>query len=244
MKNILKILILGFVALLGISEYAEAKTFQTKFIKLELPPNWDCKKEELDYVCQPDNLAERSEVILIIVTKAVNAVDDSLAKYKEVLSVPRDMRDLLGTSYKAEVKYVKERKIQDRMWIDALHKGSEIPGFYSRYLAGINEKIAGLVTYSISESVYPKWASTMDQMVDTLTLTYDAKAFEEAMGSGPGSLLGSRSRTKDRFSPTLDADATSDPEAKDGKSMDSSQLLGLGIAGAAIAYLIWKRRKQ
>ena len=175
---------LGLGILLGLAAFStEAKLFQTKFIKVELPPNWDCKKEELDYVCQPDNLAEKSEVVLIIVAKAVNEIDDTLEKYKGVLAVGRPMRNLLGTSYTAEVKYVREKKILDRVWIDSLHRGSEIPGFFSRYLASINEKIAGLITYSIAESVYPKWASVMDQMVESLVLTYDAKAFEEAMNA-------------------------------------------------------------
>lgn len=220
---------------------AEAKPFQTKFIKIELPPNWDCKKEELDYVCQPDNLAEKSEVILVIVAKAVNEVDDTLEKYQKVLSTGREMRNLLGTSYTAEVRYVREKKILDRVWVDSLQRGSEVPGFYSRYLASINEKIAGLITYSIAESVYPKWATVMDQMVESLVLTYDPKAFEEAMSSGPGSLLGLRPRTKDRFVPVLDSDAS--PVQAD-KPMDKGQIFGVLLVVGAVGYLIWKRKQR
>jgi hypothetical protein len=177
----------------------------------------------------------------VIVAKAVNEVDDTLEKYKEVLSQGRAMRDLLGNSYKAEVKYVREKKILDRTWIDSLQRGSEVPGFYSRYLASINERIAGLVTYSIAESVYPKWASVMDQMVDTMVLTYDPKAFEEAMNTGPGSLLANRGKTRDRFAPTLEADSKA---GEDKSGLGGSQIFGILLALGAVGYIVWRRKQK
>jgi hypothetical protein len=229
-----------FLGLTLLTSLAEAKTFRTQFIKLELPANWDCRQEEIDWVCQPDNLAERSEAILVVVTKAVNEVDDNYPKYKEELEKPRDMRDLLGNAYKSQVKYVRERQILNHPWVDALHLGSEIPGFYTRYVASIREKVAGLITYSVAESVFPKYAQVMDQMIDTAEIFFDPKAFAEAMQSGSGSLLGARSRTKGRLAPTLEAEEAKTEEGTDQKQM----LVGLALAAGAVAYIIYKRRKR
>ncbi len=221
---------------------AEAKTFKTQFIRFELPANWSCSQEEIDWVCQPDNIAERSEVILVAVTKARNEVDDTLEKYLETLKAPRDMRDLLGNAYKSETKYARLKKIRDQEWADALTFGAEIPRFYTRYLASTKEQVAGLISYSIAESVYPKWATVMDGLVDSLELTFDPKAFAEAMSSGGGSLLGSRGRLQGRLAPKEGEVAAADtaPAGGDKKKM----VFGAIVVAAALGYLLYKRRQK
>ncbi len=224
---------------------AKAKTFKTQFVKLELPANWDCKQEEIDWVCLPDNLAERSEAMLVIVTKAVNEVDDTLDKYEETLKKGREMRDLLGNAYTSQVKSIRRRQINNLQWIDALHLGAEIPGFYTRYVAGIREKVAGLVTYSVAESVYPKYAAQLDAMIDSAEIFFDPKAFAEAMNAGPTSLLGARrgGGLGGRSAPKMEGEKIADP-AKPSEDLDSTQIIaGLFILGA-IGYVIWKRRQR
>jgi hypothetical protein len=220
---------------------AEAKQFKTEFISMTLPENWDCVQEEIDWVCQPDNLAQRSEAIVIVVVKAANETDDKFEIYQKILEAPRDMRDLLGNPYKAEVKYVRFKDIKEHKWIDSLQGGSEIPGFFTRYVASTKGKIAGLVTYSIAESVYPKWAPILDKMLDSIELRYDPKAFADAMKSNPSSLLGRRAGgLRGRFAPeddTLPADNQK-------KGFDLGIAAGMIAVIGVIAYLIWKKRQQ
>ncbi len=226
---------------LYVSPPVQAKNFKTDFISLELPVGWDCSKEEIDYVCQPNNLAQRSEVILVIVVKSVNAVDDNYEKYQAVLNEPREMRDLLGNNYKSEVKYVRFKEIKKKQWVDSLQFGPEIPGFYTRYVASIEGKIAGLVTYSIAESVYAKWAPIMDKMLDSIELRYDPKAYNDAMAANPGSLLGNRSKTSGRFSPQggeLPSQKNLDDE------FDIAKILGIIVVAGGLGYFIWKKRQN
>jgi hypothetical protein len=218
-----------------------AKTFKSQFIRFELPPNWDCKQEELDWVCQPENVAERSEVILIVVVKPVDKVDDTLEKYDGILKSTKKMRDLLGTAYTSQVKYTARKMIKEHQWVDSLHYGSEIPGFFTRYVASTKEKIAGLITYSIAESVYAKWAEIMDKLINSAELTFDPKAFAEAMSSGSGSLLGSRGARAKRFAPTLEE--VEDQNKKGDGSLAQGLLAVLVIAGAA-GYIIWRRKQN
>ncbi|MBS1983365.1 MAG: hypothetical protein JST16_04265 [Bdellovibrionales bacterium] len=225
---------------LGLSaSLAGAKPFSTQFMSVQLPPNWDCKQEEMDWVCQPDNLSERSEAIVIIVTKAVNETDDTFEKYESTLKATRPMRDLLGNSYESQVKYTRRREIKGQPWIDSLHLGSEIPGFFTRYIASIKEKVAGMLTYSVAESVYPKYSAVLDQMVDSLEIHFDPKAFADAMKSNSGPIM-SKSRTAGpgRLAPTMESD-----KGKDGKGMDTMQIAGILVALAAVGYLIWKKKK-
>lgn len=227
-----------FVAGFALASATFAKPFKTPFIGLQLPPNWDCKQEELDWVCQPDNLAERAEAIVVIVTKAVNDVDDSFDKYEQILNQSRPMRDLLGNSYQSKVSYVRKRDIKGQTWVDALHFGSEIPGFYTRYVASIKEKVAGLVTYSVAESVYPKYSPILEQMIDSLDIYFDPQVYAEAMRSSPGSLL-ARGKGGSRLAPGLEGVAAT----KTDSGLGATEIVGLLVVVGAVGYFVWKKRK-
>jgi hypothetical protein len=224
---------------LAFSISATAKQFRTDFISLELPPGWDCVKEEIDWVCQPENLAQRSEAIVVIVAKNVTS-DDSFEKYEATLLEPRDMRDLLGNTYKSEVRFVRFREIRGHNWVDSLTWGSEIPGFYTRYVASIKGKVAGLVTYSIAESVYAKWAPILDKMLESLEIHFDPKAFNDAMNAGPSSLLGQRGQAAGRFAPTLEDNAG---EKSAGQEFDLGTILILILLAGGVGFFIWKKRQ-
>ncbi len=221
---------------------AQAKTFRTNFIKLELPPGWDCKREELDYTCQPENLADRSEVLMVIVTKEKNEVDDNLKKYEEVLRAPKNMRDLLGNSYQSKVVQTRTRPIRGHDWVDSLQQGSEIPGFYTRYVATTKDKIAALVTYSIAETVYAKWSKPMDDVIESMEIFFDPKAFSEALKSNAGSLLGARGgSSKNRFAPK-DEEENPTPVSEGG--LDPKQLVAILAALGVVAYVLYKRKRK
>jgi len=241
MKKLFLSALLVATSMTFLASNAEAKKFRTDFISLELPPAWDCVKEEIDWVCQPDSLAQRSEAIVVIVAKNANAVDDNFETYENVLKEPRDMRDLLGNTYKSEVKYVRFKTIKDQKWIDALTFGSEIPGFFSRYVASIKGKVAGLVTYSIAESVYAKWAPILDKMLDSLELHFDPKAFNDAMNASPSSLLGQRANNAGRFAPMAEDNSK---EKSSGEEFDLvTVFIGILLAGG-VAFFIWKKKQK
>ena len=217
-----------------------SKTFKSDFIRFELPPNWSCAQEELDWTCSPDNLAERSEAIVVVATKTANEVDDTLPKYKEILETPKPMRDLLGNAYTSQVKYVKERTIRGHVWMDALLLGSEIPGFYTRNVATIKEKVAGLISYSVGESVYPKYAAQMDAMIDTLEISFDPKAYNELLKQGPVSLLGRNHRANMRKGAVDPVPAAAPSKGDEGPPM----AVGVIAIIAIVAYVIWRRKQS
>lgn len=234
-----------FTGLLFLAAFstASAKTFKSKFVTLELPPNWDCQQEELDWVCQPENVNLRNEALVVIVTKATNPSDDSLAKYEEYLKNPKQMRDLVGNTYTTDIKYTKQKKIRDQLWVDSLQIGSEVPGFVSRYVTSIKEQVAALISYHVAETAFPKWAEILDKMIDSAELRFDPKAFEELMRnsqnmklfSGRGAGLGQRK-------PTAEQVAAKTPE---GTSDDLiTTILGAAILVGALGFLIYKKRKS
>lgn len=220
---------------------ASAKTFKSKFVTLELPPNWDCQQEELDWVCQPENVNLRNEALVVVVTKAANPQDDSLAKYEEYLKNPKQMRDLVGNTYTTDIKYVKQKKIRDQVWVDSLQIGSEVPGFVSRYVTSIKEQIAALISYHVAESAFPKWGETLDKMIDSAELRFDPKAFEEIMRSQNMKLFGNRPGAMGQRKPTATQDKLKEPESTSGELM--MNIMGAALVIGALGFLIYKKRK-
>jgi hypothetical protein len=233
---------IAFLALSFIvCSFGWTKTFRSKFVTMELPPNWDCQQEELDWVCQPENPNLRNEAMVVIVTKATNPTDDSLPKYEEYLKNPKQMRDLVGNAYTSEIKYVKQKKIRDLMWVDSLQIGSEVPGFVSRYVASIKEQIAGLISYHVGESVFPKWAETLDKMIETAELRFDPKAFEEIMKSRNMSVFGNVGGVQ-RRTPTATQEAPK--KAEDNSDTLTKAIGATAILAAIIGYIIYRRKKS
>ncbi len=215
------------------------KTFRSKFISMELPPNWDCQQDELDWVCQPENPNLRNEALVVIVTKAANPADDSLAKYEEYLKTPKKMRDLVGNSYTTQIKYTRQKKIRDHMWVDSLQIGAEVPGFVSRYVASVKEQIGALISYHVAESVFSKWGEILDRMIDSAELRFDPKAFAEIMKNPSGSLWKPRN-LGGRENPTATAEAPKEAQGDSSELM--MNMLGAGIVVAALAFYIWKKK--
>lgn len=225
----------------ALSSTASAKTFKSKFVTLELPPNWDCQQEELDWVCQPENVNLRNEALVVIVTKAVNPADDNLAKYEEYLKNPKQMRDLVGNTYTTSIKYTKQKRIRDHIWVDSLQIGSEVPGFVSRYVTSIKEQIAALISYHVAESAFPKWGEVLDKMIDSAELRFDPKAFEEIMRNSQNmKLFGNRPGLGQR-KPTTTPDKLKEPEKTSDDLMIN--IFGAALIIGALGYLIYKKRK-
>jgi len=236
---VVKFLIVAFACVLSAS--ASAKSFRSKFISMELPPNWDCQQEELDWVCQPDNPNLRNEAIVVIVTKAVNPPDDTFDKYKEYLKQTKPMRDLLGKGYTTQVKYVKDKKIRDQMWVDSLQIGPEIPGFISRYVASIKEQVAGLISYHVAESVFAKWAEILDKMIDSAEIRFDPKAFDEIVKTRNMSLFVSPKQAPLTAPKNQNAGLAEAPKKDEG---DLAIKIGGGVLIlAAIGFIIYRKKK-
>ncbi len=101
-------------------------------------------------------------------TSALIGDQDSLDQYLTYLQAPKSFNSVQGKPVKSDAKYAKTINLNSQPWVDALHLESEIPGFYTRYLATIKQDIGVLVTYSINKAKYQQYLGDFDNMVKTL----------------------------------------------------------------------------
>lgn len=162
------------LSLLALNPALAAK-FGNQFSEFELPPGWGCNLEGAEWVCQSTNEAKKKEAIIVLAAK-LKGDQDSIDQYLSYLKATKTYTSVAGKPMKSEPKYAKTLNLNGHAWVDALHLESEIPGFYTRYLATVKDDIGVLVTYSISKAKYQEYLQDFENMVRTL------KVFRKAGG--------------------------------------------------------------
>jgi len=146
---------------------ARAAKFTNQFIEFELPPQWQCNLEGAEWVCQNTNEAKKKDAIIVLAAK-LKGDQDSLDQYLAYLKNSKTYTSVQGKTVKSEVKYAKFLSLNGQSWIDALHLESEIPGFFTRYLATVKQDIGVLITYSVNKGKWQEYVSDFDALVNTL----------------------------------------------------------------------------
>lgn len=146
---------------------AQAKRFRNAYVSFELPPNWSCKLEGSEWVCESDFAQKTKESIIILTAKEVGPTD-SMPAYLAHLQTPRVIPGRGGTMNKSQVIHVKERMIGNQLWIDSMHLGSEVGHYFTRYVATIKERIAILITFSAHKQHYTKYSADFIKAVESL----------------------------------------------------------------------------
>jgi len=217
--------------------------FANQFTEFELPPQWTCNLEGAEWVCQSTNDQKKRDAIIVLAAK-LKGDQDSLDQYLTYLKAAKTYTNVQGKSVKSEPKYAQTSNINGHPWVDGLHFESEVPGFFTRYLATVKDDIGVLITYSISKAKYQQYLADFDSMTKTL------KVFRKAGGINVGPQSGNLFQNTQI--PTSVGTETIFPgsapvqggaEGKPKKAQGS--LLPLILIGVAIAgFILWRRRKK
>ncbi|MCC7442063.1 MAG: hypothetical protein IT285_10530 [Bdellovibrionales bacterium] len=223
------------------SAEAFAAKFANQFVEFELPPKWQCNLEGAEWVCQSTDADKKRDAIIILAAK-LKGDQDSLDQYLNYLKKPKSYTSIKGQPVKSDQKYSKIVNINDHSWVDSLHLESEIPSFYTRYIATIKQDIGVLVTYSINKNKYTQYLNDFEAMVKTL------KVFRKAGGinAGPasGDLFKSATPPPGISTGTVFGDVGGDDEPVKQPQQGQDFPLVYVLGGAAVlGFIIWKRRQ-
>jgi hypothetical protein len=228
-----------------LSGVAEAKLFRNAYVSYELPPKWKCSLEATEWICTSDFYEKTREAMIVLTAKEVGP-SDTLQTYLSYLNVSKTIPSVLGKPIASQLVGVKNRVINNHMWVDGMHMGSEVPSYYTRYLGTVKENIAILVTFTAHKTHYTKYSQDFLkaiqslQVVATKSMLTDkpltaSRSSRETLGTPIGQVLPS------------DFGAEVPPEGS-GSGKVGSSLLGILILLAAAAYYFLfmgkkKRRK-
>ncbi|MCK6596069.1 MAG: hypothetical protein L6Q33_12795 [Bacteriovoracaceae bacterium] len=157
-----------------VTTLTEAKTFTSQFTEFELPNGWECALEGSEWVCQSENKDRKKEAIIILAAK-FRGEQDSLDQYQAYLKESKSFQLPGGKSQVSEPKSISVRKINNQQWVDALHLASEVPGFYTRYLATVKDNLGIAVTFSVAKDHYNTYQDIFEKIIATLKV-FDQKS--------------------------------------------------------------------
>jgi hypothetical protein len=162
------------LAIILLSFSANAKVFRNAYISFELPDTWRCNLEQTEWVCRSEQTKESKEAIIILTAKEVGPTD-TYPLYQAHLDTPIAVTFKGGGGTVSKVVYKsKQENINDQMWVDALHMNSEVPNYFTRYVATIKNKIAILVTFSAHKQYYTKYSQDFFKAVQSLRVIASA----------------------------------------------------------------------
>ncbi|OUR94067.1 hypothetical protein A9Q84_18310 [Halobacteriovorax marinus] len=162
-----KKVILTFTTLALVSNLALGKRFTNQYSQFELPPGWSCALEGTEWVCQSENKDRKREAIIILAAK-IRGNQDSLEQYQGYLKKTKTFTLPGGKTQVSEAVYTKKKSINSQQWIDSLHMASEVPGFYTRYMATVKADLGVAVTFSVGKDHYNSYKPVFDKIIETL----------------------------------------------------------------------------
>lgn len=225
------------------SAIAHGKQFSNSYVTFSLPPNWSCKVAGTEWVCKSSNSDQAKQAIIILTAKEVGP-NDNFAYYNQYLKVPKTPKHRDGTvGTSSKVQHLKTVQIGNHPWVDALHLGSLLPSFYSRYLVTVKEKIAVLVTFSAKKEFYTLYSRHFFEAINSLRVTATAGSRSKDRIKGPNEELGNLNVDMD--GETWEGEGAEMGDEGNGKGKNSNMLLygaALLIIGGVSFFLI-KRRK-
>ncbi|WP_416896913.1 MAG: hypothetical protein ACMVY4_15505 [Minwuia sp.] len=159
------------IALAWVLLPAEPNYYRTPHFELSVPHGWACWQEGGEFVCLEEGKIPASEII-VFASKARNE-DDDLDDYESHLKTPRIFEED-GETRRSEVVHVHRRTIDGRSWVDAMHLGSEVPGYYTRYLATVTAQTGLVITVSARKSGMEDVADELEQMIGNIHVYQNA----------------------------------------------------------------------
>lgn len=234
----MKRLLCGFV-LLVLSTSVFAKRFSNQYCEFELPNGWQCALEGSEYVCQSENESSKKEAIIILAAKR-RGEQDSMDEYNAYLKKTKNYTLPGGKTQISEPKYTKMSTVNGHQWVDALHLASEVPGFYTRYLATVKEDLGVAVTFSVTRDMYTQYQSIFDGVVASL------RVFRQAQDKGQNINLGAAdSNLADTtFIPDgdrVDIGVQKTQERQKSEGGDSTMLIAI-LGAVAVGFVIMKAK--
>jgi len=234
--------IVVWFSLFLLASSVHAKRFANGYTEFELPPGWNCIIEGSEWVCQSEDKDRKKEAIIILAAKKRGA-QDTLAEYQAYLKQTKTYQLPGSKMQRSEPKNVKTKKINGQTWVDALHLASEVPGFYTRYLATTKADIGVAVTFSVTKSLYNAYKGIFDNVIASMRIFRQTNT--KLSGIKQGSANSNENFDDTTFVPQDDGLNITAAQVKKrkGSGEDSSGLLFLIVIGAVGGFVLLRLKK-
>lgn len=225
---------------------AWSKRFANQYLEFDMPNTWECVLESAEWVCQSNNVSRKKEAIIIFAAKN-RGPKDTIEEYQAYLKKSKNFILPGGQSLVSEPKYANPVDVNGHRWIDSLHMASEIPGFYTRYMATVKEDLGVVVTFSVARDAYSTYKSVFDKIIASIRVFRQATK-KDKVNIGEGADYNSNndsifvSEDASDLMPSQGKKSKKSKEKNQGSLDMSIILITLGVA--VVLFLILRRKKS
>ena len=163
-----------FVILVGVliapSVHAQQE-YKTSYLSFKSDILLNCAPTKLGTTLCIPKRPEHAENMLITFAAKIPGPQDNLKDYKTHLKEPQTNRTPKGKEFKSQVNFLKEARINNVTWIDALHKEGELENYYTRYFATVYNGVAVVFTVTIDAKKYPSYALWLRKLSNSLKVS-------------------------------------------------------------------------
>ncbi len=153
--------------------FSEAKNFTNAYISFEMLDNWKCNLNGTEWVCRSTDAKEAKEAVIVLTAKEKGPTD-KIELYKSHIDSPITTNSKLRGLLTSTIVYKSQtNRYNGQLWIDGLHRDSEVRNYFTRYLATIKDNIAVLVTFSAHNKSYAKYNSDFTNTIRSLKVIAD-----------------------------------------------------------------------
>ena len=142
--------------------------YKTSYLKFSSDILLNCVPTKLGTTICVATTPEHKENILVTFGSKLPGAKDNIKDYKTHLKKEQTNRTPAGKEFKSKISFLKETKIEDTNWIDALHKGGELENYYTRYLATVHSGVAVVFAVTIVEEKYKNYSLWLKKLVNSL----------------------------------------------------------------------------
>lgn len=147
-----------------------ANAIDLEFMTLDLDEkHWSCQIEDKDWVCSPRTTREKTQALIVISAK-IAGPEDNLKIFHQHLGKPKMLTQQGKSPTPSQVIHTKNRTIGPQIWVESLHLSSEVPDFYTLYLATRAGNLSVLATYSASKKENKKFTPSFSQAITSMRL--------------------------------------------------------------------------
>lgn len=142
--------------------------YKTSYLKFSSDILLNCVPTKLGTTICVANTPDHKENVLITFASKIPGPKDNFKDYKTHLKKEQTNRSPAGKDFKSKISFLKESRIENVNWVDALHKGGEIENYFTRYLATVHNGVAVVFAVTIVEEKYKKYSLWLKKLVNSL----------------------------------------------------------------------------
>lgn len=160
-----------------------AGAIETGYLSVKEPAGWTCQSEEGLFKCQGNGKNCGRDSVMLLLSQTASSWD-SLPNYDEYLRSVKTIVDDAGKPVISTISYTNDVDINGFPWIDSLQYNSELPLFWTRYLATLirsdGKNRAVLLTLLVSDRCFAEMENQFGAVVRSLKPSPGTKSFLKA----------------------------------------------------------------